>query len=221
MARGPQLPTLDELADIACDVGLHLGADELETYRTLMGGALGACRRVDELADENPAPVRYPRGAWHRPPADENPYNAWRVRTRIDGAAEGTLAGLELAVKDSICVAGIPAMNGSAVLEGYVPDVDATIVTRLLDAGARVVGKTNCEDLCFAGHSQTCFNGPVLNPHKPTHATGGSSSGSGAVIAAGDVPMALGGDQGGSIRIPSAWCGVYGLKPSYGLVPYT
>lgn len=223
MARRPHPPTRGELADIARHVGLSLEPEELELYRDLMAGPLAVCQRIDELTDADcdlPA-QRYPRAGWQRPAPADNPYNAWRVRGRVEGAASGPLAGLELAVKDSICVAGMPAMNGSAVLEGYVPDSDATVVTRLLDAGATIVGKTNCEDLCFAGHSQTCFNGPVLNPHRPTHATGGSSSGSAAVIAAGDVPMALGGDQGGSIRIPAAWSGVCGLKPSYGLVPFT
>ena len=221
MAKGPQLPTLDELREISEYVGLRLSPEDLETYQQLMGGTVNLYRRIDELTPDNKPPVKYARTGGEKPLPEDNPYNAWTVRTQIKGANEGLLAGVEFAVKDAICVAGLPAMNGSAVLEGYVPDVDATVVERLLDAGAVLAGKVNCEDLCFAGHSQTCWNGPVLNPHKPSHATGGSSSGSAAVIAAGDVSMALGADQGGSIRIPSAWTGVYGLKPTYGLVPYT
>ena len=112
-------------------------------------------------------------------------------------------------------------MNGSRWLEGYVPDVDATVVTRILDAGGVVAGKAACEDLCFSAGSHTCATGPIRNPHNPVYSTGGSSGGSAALVAAGEVEMALGGDQGGSIRTPSAWCGVYGLKPTWGLVPMT
>jgi amidase len=112
-------------------------------------------------------------------------------------------------------------MNGTSVLEGYVPDVDATVVTRILDAGGTILGKSVCESLCFSGGSHTSDTGPVLNPHDHTRSAGGSSSGSAALVASGAVDMALGGDQGGSIRIPSCWCGIYGLKPTWGLVPYT
>ena len=88
-------------------------------------------------------------------------------------------------------------MNGSRVLEGFIPDVDATVVTRLLDAGATISGKTNAEDLCFSGASHTCALGPVPNPRKPTHAAGASSNGSAVVLVTEQVDMALGGDQGG------------------------
>jgi amidase len=112
-------------------------------------------------------------------------------------------------------------VNGTRLLEGYVPDVDATVVTRILDAGGTIVGKSVCESLCFSGGSHTADSGPVRNPHDRNRTTGGSSSGSGALVAAREVDMAIGGDQGGSIRIPSSWCGIYGIKPTYGLVPYT
>ena len=112
-------------------------------------------------------------------------------------------------------------MNGTSTLEGYVPDVDATIVTRILDAGGFILGKAVCESLCFSGGSHTSDTGPVRNPHNTDYTTGGSSSGSAALVAAGEVDLAIGGDQGGSIRIPASWCGIYGLKPTYGLVPYT
>jgi amidase len=112
-------------------------------------------------------------------------------------------------------------MNGSVVLEGYVPEFDATIVTRILDAGGEIVGKAVCESLCFSGSSFTADTGPVHNPHNTTYSAGGSSSGSAALVVAGECDMAIGGDQGGSISIPASWCGAYGLKPTYGLVPYT
>ncbi|MBI4609643.1 MAG: amidase [Candidatus Rokubacteria bacterium] len=126
-----------------------------------------------------------------------------------------------MAIKDNVCVAGIPMMNGSNVLEGFVPDQDATIVTRILDAGGEIAGKAVCEHLCFSGGSHTSDTGPVLNPHDPKRSAGGSSSGSAALVVAGECDMAMGGDQGGSIRIPSSYSGAFGLKPTNGLVPYT
>ena len=95
------------------------------------------------------------------------------------------------------------------------------MVTRLLDAGATIAGKAVCEDLCFSGGSHTSRTGPVRNPWDRSRTAGGSSSGSAALVAAGRADLALGGDQGGSIRIPSAFCGTVGHKPTHGLVPYT
>ena len=220
MPTGPRAPSARDVLELAADFGIEMEADEAATYARLMGPALHAFRRLEELPESKP-PVKYPRTPGTRPKAEDNPYNAWYWRTEIEGAAEGPLKGERVGVKDAICVAGVPMMNGSQMLEGYVPDIDATIVTRLLDAGAIIAGKTNAEDCCISGISHTCALGPVRNPHKPTHVAGGSSSGSAAALAAGDVDMALGGDQGGSIRHPAAWSGVYGLKPTYGLVPYT
>ena len=152
---------------------------------------------------------------------EENKYQAWYWKTNIKGSGKGVLAGKTVAIKDNICVAGVPMMNGSRVLEGYVPEIDATVVTRVLEAGGTITGKAACEDLCFSAGSHTCATGPIRNPHNPEHSTGGSSGGSAALVAAKEVDMALGGDQGGSIRTPSCWCGVYGLKPTWGLVPMT
>ena len=112
-------------------------------------------------------------------------------------------------------------MNGASTLEGFVPDVDATIVTRILDAGGKILGKATCEYFCLSGGSHTSSPAPVVNPRKEGYSAGGSSSGSAALLAHNEVDLAIGGDQGGSIRIPAAYCGVYGLKPTHGLVPYT
>jgi amidase len=120
-----------------------------------------------------------------------------------------------------VCLAGVPMMNGSSTLEGYTPDVDATLVTRILDAGGTIVGKAHCEYFCLSGGSHTNATGPVHNPYRFGHTAGGSSSGSGALVGAGEVEMAIGGDQGGSIRMPAAFCGAYGMKATHGLVPYT
>ena len=118
-------------------------------------------------------------------------------------------------------LAGVPMMNGAATMEGYIPDIDATVVHRILDAGGTIVGKAHCEYFCLSGGSHTSATGPVHNPHKMGYSAGGSSSGSAVLVALGEVDMALGGDQGGSIRMPASFCGIYGMKPTHGLVPYT
>ena len=213
-------PPLDELGRIAKSYGLDASAEDLASFRNLMDGVLASYRRLDQFAEPT-LPVKYPRDAGYRPPASENRLNAWYWKCSIKGATSGPLAGKKIAIKDNVCVAGIPMMNGSAVLEGYVPDVDATLVTRILDAGGEIVGKAVCEHLCFSGGSHTSDTGPVLNPHDPKRSAGGSSSGSAALVVARECDMAIGGDQGGSIRIPSSYSGAVGLKPTYGLVPYT
>ncbi|MGH7388324.1 MAG: amidase [Candidatus Rokuibacteriota bacterium] len=213
-------PSLDDLRDAARQYHLDLTADDLASFRELMDGTIASYRRLDQLPEPR-LPVKYPRTPGSRPGPEENRLNAWYWKCSITGAAGGRLGGKKVAIKDNVCVAGVPMMNGTAVLEGYVPDVDATIVTRILDAGGEIAGKAVCESLCFSGSSFTSDTGPVLNPHDPARSAGGSSSGSAALVAAGEVDMAIGGDQGGSIRIPSSWCGIVGLKPTYGLVPYT
>ena len=211
-------PTRNQMRAVADDLGIDLSDDELTGYLERMEGFSRAYALVDEAPDPSP---RARRRSWHRPEPDLNRYNAWFVKTSIREEYRGRLAGKTLAVKDSISVAGLPTMNGASFLEGYVPDADATVVTRALHAGAEIVGKTNCEFLSLSGGSHTGANGPVINPHKAGYSAGGSSSGSAVAVATGDADMALGCDQAGSIRVPAAWCGIVGLKPSHGLVPYT
>jgi len=213
-------PPIGELQRIARVYGLDMTTDDLGSFRTLMDGVLASYRRLDQFTEPTLS-VKYPRDAGHRPSASENRLNAWYWKCSIKGATSGPLAGKKIAIKDNVCVAGIPMMNGSNVLEGFVPDVDATIVTRILDAGGEIVGKAVCEHLCFSGGSHTSDTGPVLNPHDPKRSAGGSSSGSAALVAGRECDMAIGGDQGGSIRIPSSYSGAVGHKPTYGLVPYT
>jgi amidase len=219
-AMSPRLPSTDQILDIAAFYGMQMTDDDARSFRGLMAGPIASYARLDQLAEPK-LPVKYPRAPGYRPPPAENPLNAWYWRCEIKGSGKGVLAGKTVAVKDNICVAGVPMMNGSRVLEGYVPEVDATVVTRVLDAGGTIIGKAACEDLCFSAGSHTCATGPIRNPHNPEHSTGGSSGGSAALVAAKEVDMALGGDQGGSIRTPSCWCGAYGLKPTWGLVPMT
>ena len=215
-----QRPTHAQLKEIVAELGMSMSEARVQEFLEVMQGTLDAYDVVDAMPDHLP-PVLYPRTSGYRPSPEENPLNAWFVKTEVRGAPRGPLHGRTVALKDNVCLAGVPMMNGASTLKGYTPDVDATIVTRLLDAGATITGKAHCEYFCLSGGSHTNATGPVVNPRKPGYSAGGSSSGSGALVANGDVDMAIGGDQGGSIRMPAAYCGCYGLKPTHGLVPYT
>lgn len=213
-------PTLSQMRDMASRFGMSLTDEELHEYAEIMEPYIQAYDRLDATPDNLP-PVRYPRSPGQFPDPSENPLNAWYVKTEVKGAPDGPLRGRRVALKDTICLAGVPMMNGSSVMEGYTPEIDATIVTRMLDAGAIIAGKAHCESFCLSGGSHTGAKGPIHNPWKHGFMAGGSSGGSAALVAAREVDMAIAGDQGGSIRIPSSNCGVYGMKPTHGLVPYT
>ena len=215
-----QRPNHYQLKEIAEELGMSISDDEIQEFLDVMQGTLKDYDVVDSMPDNLP-PVVYPRSEGYFPSPVENPLNAWYVKTEVRGASQGLLQGKKVALKDNVCLAGVPMMNGSSTLEGYIPDVDATIVTRLLDAGATIVGKAHCEYFCLSGGSHTNAKGPVHNPHRTGYSAGGSSSGSGALVGGGFVDMAIGGDQGGSIRMPASFSGCYGMKPTHGLVPYT
>jgi amidase len=213
-------PTLEQMKGIVTSLHMNMSEREVGEYLSVLEDTFKNYDRVAQLPNNLPE-VRYPRTPGYRPSGDENTLNAWAVKSEVHGAAHGPMSGKRVVLKDNVCLAGVPLMNGSSTLEGYVPDVDATIVTRMLDAGATIVGKAHCEFFCLSGGSHTSAMGPVHNPYRYGYAAGGSSSGSAALVGSGEVEMAIGGDQGGSIRMPSGWCGIYGMKPTHGLVPYT
>ena len=215
-----KLPTKTQVAEVAQNLGMTLSNAEVDTYRELMESYVQRYNVVDLMPDELPV-VSYPRTTGYRPEGEDNKLNAWAVKSEISGAAEGPLAGKTVAIKDNVMVAGMGMMNGSSTLDGYIPDIDATIVTRLLEAGATIKGKVHCECFCLSGGSHTSAFGPTHNPMKMGYSAGGSSSGSAAVVGNSEVDMAIGGDQGGSIRMPASYSGIVGIKPTWGLVPYT
>lgn len=213
-------PTKAELSDLAAELGLTIAEADLDAYATAIENRLAPFETIEDL----PVPQRPPRDYDHttrspgyQPSDAEDPHNAWITKCRIDGAEDGPLSGLSVGLKDTVNVAGIELTNGSKMLEGYVPASDATVVTRVLDAGATIEGKNNLSSFSIGASDY----GPVQNPAAPEYSIGGSSSGTAAAVAAGEVDIGIGGDQGGSIRKPASFGGLVGLKPTHGLVPYT
>ncbi|HYP53274.1 MAG TPA: amidase family protein, partial [Pyrinomonadaceae bacterium] len=178
------------------------------TARAVNESALDAAERLNETLNAFLQIDR--RGALAR--ADE-----------LDAAGAGTtnagaLAGIPVAVKDNICVRGLQTSCGSRILGDYQPPYDATVIERLRNAGAVVVGKTNCDEFAMGSSNENSAYGPVRNPWDTERVPGGSSGGSAVAVAARVVPVALGSETGGSVRQPAALCGIVGLKPTYGRV---
>jgi amidase/aspartyl-tRNA(Asn)/glutamyl-tRNA(Gln) amidotransferase subunit A len=155
--------------------------------------------------------------SWRAP--DDDPHGAVTHVCDVPPAGDGPLSGVEVGVKEVIAVAGVPMECGSAAMRGHVPGRDATVVRRLREAGARVTATLACDEFAGSARGTTGADGPVRNPHDPARTAGGSSGGSAVAVATGRVDAALGTDTGGSVRMPAAFCGTAGVKPTHGLVP--
>lgn len=217
-------PTVDRVDELAGSLGFSLSDRERTEYHRLVDDAIGGLEDLDHAPRFDPElrpETLDGRERGYRPGPDEDPFNAWITKCTVQGAADGPLSDVTVGVKDSIALAGYEMTAGSTVLEGFVPQIDATVVSRVLERGATVVGKLNMESFAWSGRGDVSDFGQVTNPHDEDHLPGGSSSGAGVAPATGDCDVALGTDQAGSVRIPSSWCGIVGLKPTHGLVPYT
>lgn len=197
-----------------------------EDYQTLSAmelGALIAARQIQvrEVVAQCLEQIGQDRrlNAWITVDASQALVQADQVQARIDrGETMSPLAGVPIAIKDNISTRNLRTTCASRMLADYVPPFDATVIERIRSAGLILTGKTNLDEFAMGSTAETSWFGPVLNPWNTAHVPGGSSGGSAAAVAAGHVPLALGSDTGGSIRQPCAWCGLTGLKPTYGAV---
>ncbi|WP_236794205.1 amidase family protein [Amycolatopsis sp. GM8] len=218
------VPDTGQIIEVARKLGIHVTAEEAVIYREFLEVQLAARDDfVQSRIEEERPPLLYPaREPGYRPNRAEDPLNAWTWKCRIEGAGEGILAGRTISYKDQVAIAGMPMSIGSFALDGFIPDFDATIVTRVLAAGGTVTGHNIQNGLGggFGIGGGIGDYGRPLNPHNPDHVTGASSAGSAIAVAVSDVDISFGGDQGGSIRIPAAMTGTIGLKPTFGLVSH-
>ncbi|MEO6029441.1 MAG: amidase [Candidatus Binatia bacterium] len=213
-----RIPDRAEIVRTAERAGLEIGPADLDGAELFLPALFAGM----ELVTEAPAPPPPgDRAVRERPLAEADPCNAVVRRCRVRGSGTGALNGKRIGLKDNVALAGVPLTCGSSFFGHYVPDRDATIVSRMLAAGGEIVAILNMENLALTARGDHSAFGPVLNPHDRARLAGGSSGGSAAALFSEDIDLTIGGDQGGSIRIPASWCGVVGLKPTYGLVPYT
>lgn len=209
-----------ELEELAGTWHFSFGQSELDDFVELTDWLADTVEQLDDLPLPGRAPVAAERDPGRRATPADDPYNAVVRWCRVRGAFEGPLSGVRVGVKDVVAVAGVPLTCGSPLFASFVPERDAVVTERILRAGGEIVCTTNMDHLATAAAGDTSTFGYTRNPFDPVRTAGGSSGGSAAALYYDDVDVTIGCDQGGSIRVPAAWCGVVGLKPTHGLVPY-
>lgn len=187
-------PTPAEIEELASKHNMTLTETETDAFQNLLDVALEAYEKLETFPDAKHDRRYTDRDSGYKPTDEEDPLNAFVRVCQIDGSASGSLRGYDVGLKDNIAVAGMPMTCGSKPLAEYVPSEDATIVERLLDAGATIAGKLNMEDMAYSGTGELSATGPVYNPRDDEYLAGGSSSGSAAAVVTGDVDVAIGGD---------------------------
>ncbi|MEF8812377.1 MAG: amidase [Halovenus sp.] len=208
-----------DIRELAAWLGVEFAAGEAEEAADRLNNLLDIYETLEDIPRPGTGDSAPEQFSQSRPGEGDDPYNAWLQRFDLSREAGGALDGTTVAVKDNMCVRGVEMTVGSRAFEGFVPGRHARVVDRLLERGATVVGKTNMDELAFAPTGDTSAFGPTLNPVDTDHVPGGSSCGSAAAVADGQVDFALGSDTGGSVRIPASYCGIVGIKPTFGLVP--
>lgn len=217
-------PSVDEIDALAEDLDMDLSTEEAEDYTRIVEKTLADYETIQEIPEPQVGQNQTgfsERKHGSRLEPEENRNNAWITTTEVSVSDSGPLAGARVGLKDSISLEGVEMTCGSHLLEGYTPNVTATVVQRILDAGGTILGKNNMDSFGFSSSGDLSDFGAVTNPHDSEFLAGGSSSGCAAALANDEIDVALGCDQGGAIRIPAASCGVVGLDPTTGLVPYT
>jgi|SRR5579862_2444163 len=216
--RRIDVPTVSEIEALAESERLELRVGEAAALQATVAALVEAAAQAENRETIDLRRRTGERDPGYCPSEDEDPLNAFVRRCNVRGATEGTLAGLTVAVKDNIAIGGVPMTEGSN-FPTYVPMLDAVVVERVLNAGGTITGTLNMDELGGGATGVMSAWGAARNPVDPTRTAGGSSGGAGAAVRSGAVDLALGVDQGGSGRIPAAFCGVVGIKATHGLVP--
>lgn len=207
------------ILSIAEQYNVNLDEHEVGEIRSRVEENLRSVTEVETIPTESAEAAVSDRWWCQVAPHSRYENNEVITECRIASSTDGLLSDITLGVKDNIAVGGIPMTGASAILNGYIPPYDAPVIERLLAAGATITAKTNLDEFGNAGLGSNAWGGNITNPSDPTRTAGGSSGGSAAAVANNEVDAAIGTDTGGSVRIPAAYCGVIGLKPSYGLIP--
>ena len=219
MIPGPLSPNY--FLSISEKLGFSIDKNERDALKPIVTQLLSSFKNLD------PIPSSQRSGKSSPPVPLDDPYNAFIIQFDPSigyaptSAVSGILDGIRVAVKDNVAIKGYPMTAGSAILSNCTPSQNAILVEKLLTAGSTIVGKTNMDEFAFGPTGETSYFGSTLNPINPNYTPGGSSSGSGASIAANLADVAIGTDTGGSVRIPASFCGVLGLKPTQGAISTT